>query len=227
MTRPLQEEGGRRHPVADHHLLPEKHIIRAGGTPRTIRVPLSHVQRWHRRTTANGVGRHKNTRKLVRAVKQTEARRKLSDFIEDQEAAILAYLRRERPRRNRLTNISVWGSVLAAILTAGPAFGGTKFTSAAQGVFSLHESSIVWQILCLSAVILSGVAALTTNLANSHAVAAKVTAAETCKAQLGALQVALDLGYLEPEAAVKLLQQYVAQVPFIDTTAPRDRQASQ
>jgi hypothetical protein len=151
-------------------------------------------------------------------MKQTEARQRLSDRIEEQEATINAYLRRERPRRNRLTNISVWGSVLAAILTAGPAFGGTRFTSALQGVFSLQESSAVWQMLCLSAVLLSGVAALTTNLAASHSVAAKVSAAETCNAQLGALQVALDFGYLDPEEAVRLFQQYVAQVPFIDNT---------
>lgn len=149
-------------------------------------------------------------------MKRTEARQKLSERIGEQEAAIRAYLRRERPRRNRLLNLSVWGSVLAAILTAGPAFGGTRFTSAVQGVFSLQESSAVWQILCLSAVLLSGTAALATNLASSHSVAARVTAAETCNAQLGALQVALDLGYLDPEDALKLFQQYVTQVSFID-----------
>lgn len=149
-------------------------------------------------------------------MKRTEARQKLSERIGEQEAAIRAYLRRERPRRNRLLNLSVWGSVLAAILTAGPAFGGTRFTSAVQVVFSLQESSAVWQILCLSAVLLSGTAALATNLASSHSVAARVTAAETCNAQLGALQVALDLGYLDPEDALKLFQQYVTQVSFID-----------
>lgn len=158
--------------------------------------------------------------KLKEKMKPTEARQKLSDRIGTQEAAIGAYLRRERPRRNRLVNFTVWGSVLAAILTAGPAFGGTKFTSALQKVFSLQESSTVWQLLCLAAVLLSGAAALAANLASSHSVATKVTSAETCLAQLRALQAALQLGYLNPEDALKLFQQYVAQVSFVDPAAP-------
>ena len=147
---------------------------------------------------------------------QAEARQKLTDLIAAQQTAIRTYLRRERPRRDRLASLAVWGSVLAASLTAGPAIGGTRFTAAVQGVFSLHESSIVWQILCLSAVILSGTAALATNLASSHAVATKVTAAETCDAQLRGLQMAMNLGYLDPEDAAKLFQQYIAQIPFIE-----------
>ncbi|MBB6407080.1 hypothetical protein [Arthrobacter sp. AZCC_0090] len=150
-------------------------------------------------------------------MKQADAaRKKLTDRIEAQETSIGDYLKRARPRRNRLMNLSVWGSVLAAILTAGPAFGGTKFTAAVQGVFFLPESSVVWQILCLSAVLSSGVAALATNLASSHSVQAKVTAAETSNAQLESLKVAIELGCLELEDAVTLFQQYVAQVPFIE-----------
>ncbi|MFF2300794.1 hypothetical protein [Arthrobacter sp. NPDC058127] len=150
-------------------------------------------------------------------MKQAEAaRQKLSDRIEAQETLICAYLKRQRPRRNRLMNLSVWGSVLSVTLTAGPALGGTRFTAAVQRVFSLPESSMVWQILCLLAVLSSGVAALATNLASSHSVAAKVTAAENSSAQLGGLKLALDLGYLALEDALKLFQQYIALAPFVE-----------
>jgi hypothetical protein len=148
-------------------------------------------------------------------MKQTEIRQQLSERIGEQQDAVLAFLQKERPRRNRLINLSVWGSVLAAILTVGPAVGGTRFTTALQGIFSLRESSLVWQVLCLIAVILSAGAALATNLASSHSVAAKVTAAEVCNAQLDALRLALDLGQIDPGEAGKLLQQHVAQVSFI------------
>lgn len=155
--------------------------------------------------------------------KEPDIRQQLSRHISEQQDVVLAFLNREQPRRNRLTNLSVWGSVLTAILTAGPAVGGTRFTTAVQGVFSLEESSVVWQALCLVAVVLSGTAALATNLASSHSVAEKVTAAETYNAQLNSLQLALDLGHIDPGEAAKQFQQHVAQVPFLGRVAAGNR----
>jgi MFS family permease len=92
-----------------------------------------------------------------------DTRQRLSDRINQKQQAIRSYLGRERPRRNRLSNISIVGSALAAMLTAGPAVGGTGFTEAVQGIFSLGDDSIVWRFLCLAAVVLSVAAALATN----------------------------------------------------------------
>jgi hypothetical protein len=80
----------------------------------------------------------------------------------------------------------------------------------------LEQSSIVWQALCLAAMLMSVVAAVATNLANSHSVAAKVSAAEACNAQLEGLQTALNFGRLPLEDAVQLYQQYTTQVAFVD-----------
>ncbi|KRE52444.1 hypothetical protein ASG92_25290 [Arthrobacter sp. Soil736] len=150
-----------------------------------------------------------------------ETRQRLSDRIEQRQQAIRSYLGRERPRRNRLSNISIVGSALAAMLTAGPAAGGTGFTEAVQGIFSLNDDSVVWRFLCLAAVILSVAAALATNFANSHALADKVTAAETANAQLDGLQDTLNFGHIPIDDALKLYQQYVAQVPFVDEVPAR------
>ncbi|WP_245933599.1 hypothetical protein [Arthrobacter livingstonensis] len=145
-----------------------------------------------------------------------QERQQLSARIEQRRSAVMAFLRKARPRRNRLTNISIVGSALAAVLTVGPAVGGTRFTGALQGIFSLGDDSIVWRVLCLAAVLLSLAAALSTSLANSHAVAAQVSAAEACNAELDGLEAALAFGQLPTDKAVELYRQYVAKVSFID-----------
>lgn len=150
---------------------------------------------------------------------QPDKRQKLTENIEQRQLALQAFLRKARPRRNRLASTSVVGSALSAALTAGPAFGGTKFTTAAQGALSLEQSSTVWQVLCLGAVLASLAAAMATNLANSHSVAERVSAAETCNAQLEALQTALTFGNLSVEDALQLYQQYTAPVAFVDGLA--------
>lgn len=161
-------------------------------------------------------GPHHRHRVGEKAVKDQEARQRLSENIEERQSAIKLFLRQERPRRNRLATTSVVGSALAAGFTAGPAFGGTKFATGIQGALTLEQSSIVWQALCLAAMLMSVVAAVATNLANSHSVAAKVSAAEACNAQLEGLQTALNFGRLPLEDAVQLYQQYTTQVAFVD-----------
>lgn len=150
-----------------------------------------------------------------------DTRQLLAHRIEQKQQAVRSYLGRERPRRNRLSNISVLGSALAATLTAGPAFGGTGFTNALQGVFSLSSDSIVWRVLCLAAVLLSISSALATNFANSHSIADKVSAAETANVQLDGLRDALSFGQISTEDALKLYQQYIARVAFVDAVPSR------
>ncbi|MCY0903883.1 hypothetical protein [Arthrobacter sp. H14-L1] len=51
-------------------------------------------------------------------------RQELSQRIQSRRANIRTLLQRARPRRNRLANLSIMGSAVAAVLTAGPAIGG-------------------------------------------------------------------------------------------------------
>lgn len=150
-----------------------------------------------------------------------DTRQLLSTRIEQKQHAVRSYLARQRPRRTRLANLSVVGSTLAATLTAGPGVGGQGFTETVQGVLALADPSLVWRFLCLAAVILSVTAALATNLATSQALADKVSAAETCSAQLEGLHVALTFGRIDVDEAVQLYQQYVTPVAFVDDTPSR------
>jgi hypothetical protein len=150
-----------------------------------------------------------------------ETRQSLSDRIDQKQQDIRSYLGRQLPRRHKLTEFSVVGSVLAAMFTAGPAFGGTEFTGAVQDTLSLGDASIVWRALCLGAVILSVGAGLATNFANSQALAEKVSAAETAIAQLEGLQLSLNFGHLALDEAAMLLKQYVSHVTFMDQVPAR------
>jgi hypothetical protein len=113
-------------------------------------------------------------------------------------------------------NLSVVGSAVAALLTAGPAVGGESFTSSVQGRLGIADDSVVWRVLCLAALIFSLLAAVATNLSNSRDLATKVGAAETCSAELEALQTSLQFGQLPVAEAVKLYQQYVTKIAFVD-----------
>ncbi|MHA7269341.1 hypothetical protein [Arthrobacter sp. HLT1-20] len=145
-----------------------------------------------------------------------QVRQDLTARIHHRRASVLAFLRTARPRRNRFTHISIIGSALAAVFTVGPAVGGSRFTESVQEVFSLRDDSVVWRVLCLAAVLLSLAAAVATNLANSHALSAQVTAAEAASAELDGLESALKFGTLPTDNAVELYRQYVAKVAFID-----------
>ncbi|MDJ0357583.1 hypothetical protein [Paenarthrobacter sp. PH39-S1] len=148
-------------------------------------------------------------------------RQDLLDRIEGKRDGVNAYLHRVRPRRNRLTNISIIGSALAAVLTAGPALGGAPFSSGVQHILSLQDDSTVWRVLCLAALVTSVSATIATNLSKSQDISAEVIAAEACNAELEGLRTSLEFGMLPIREAVKLYQQYVAKVPFVEDTPAR------
>ncbi|NMH96288.1 hypothetical protein HF526_02960 [Pseudonocardia sp. K10HN5] len=147
---------------------------------------------------------------------EAEARQQLLARIGARRAGITAFLARARPRGARLANTSVVASALAAIFTAGPAAGGEKFAEAVQDGLRLGSDSTVWRLLCLAALIVSVVAAVTTNLAKSQDMGARIVAAEAANAELEGLQTTLQFGHLPLDEAVKRYQQYVAKVPFVE-----------
>ncbi|MFF5790741.1 hypothetical protein ACFY5D_01700 [Paeniglutamicibacter sp. NPDC012692] len=147
---------------------------------------------------------------------ESGVRQQLSARIEARRASIARFLLHARPRRNRLANLSILGSAIAAVMTAGPALGGQSFTASVQSTLGIEDSSTVWRVLCLAAMLLSVAAAVATNLSNSRDLNGRVTAAETCNAELEGLETLLEFGQLPVPEAVKLYQQYVAKVPFVD-----------
>jgi hypothetical protein len=147
-----------------------------------------------------------------------EDRRELLRRIGTQRASIDAFLRQVRPRSVRLTNISIVSSAAAAVFTAGPALGGVSFAEAVQRILSLSNNSIVWQALCLVAMLVSLVATISMQLSKSQDATAQLSAAEACDTELEGLQTLLELGQLQVRDATDLYIKYIAKIPFVRKT---------
>lgn len=101
-------------------------------------------------------------------VDDVDGRAELIRRIEARRSSINAFVRRVRPRNARLANISIVSSAAAAAFTAGPALGGLSFAETVQRGLSLSDSSLVWRVLCLFAMLVSLVAAVSVTLNKSQ-----------------------------------------------------------
>lgn len=149
-----------------------------------------------------------------------ELRDQLLARIKSRRASIHAYVRTTTPRTARLAKTSLISSAAVSVLTAGPAMGGDAFTTGVAGLLHLPTDTIVWRVLCLGAVILSIVAAVCTYVSKANDVGTRLLRAETCHAELEALEALVQFGELRVAEAVKLYQQYVSGIPFIQEDEP-------
>jgi cytochrome bd-type quinol oxidase subunit 2 len=152
-------------------------------------------------------------------VEDSDLRRDLLWRIEARRAAVQAFLRANRPRTRRRANMAIVLSSLAAVFTAGPAFGGEGFAGTVQKTLNLASDSYVWRILCLLALLVSVSSATLTNITKSQDDVARLSTAEAANAELEGLSTLLQFGHLSVQDAVKLYQQYSAQIPFVDETS--------
>lgn len=150
-------------------------------------------------------------------------RQELLNRIAARRVSINDFLDLARPRSSRLANVSIVSSALAAMFTAGPALGGEPFARSVQGALSLPAESVVWRTLCLLALGVSMVAAISTNLVKSNNAAGRVTAAEACNGELEGLQTLVQFGQVPVNDAVRLYQQYVSKIPFVKEPAAPSR----
>jgi MFS family permease len=139
--------------------------------------------------------------------------------IEARRESVQAYLRERRPRTRRLATTTVVLSSLAAVFTAGPAFGGESFSGAVQEMFGLKSDSYVWRTLCLLAMLVSVSAAVLTNIGKANDDVARLSSAEAANTELEGLASLLQFGHLTVEDGVKLYQQYSTKIPFVDDLA--------
>jgi hypothetical protein len=146
-------------------------------------------------------------------------RQELLGQIAHRRASIDDWLRANRPRSSRLSTVSIISSALAAVFIAGPALGGERFTGGAADALSLDTGAPVWRFMCLLGLIASVVAAIATNLHKSRDLAARITAAESCDADLEGLQTLLRFGRIRTEEVVDLYKGYVARIPHVDELA--------
>jgi hypothetical protein len=145
-----------------------------------------------------------------------DLRRDLVRRIEGRRASVQAFLRDHRPRTRHRATATIVLSSLAALFTAGPAFGGEGFTQSVQDIFGFRDDSTVWRLLCLLAIIVSVGAAVLTNISKSQDDVARLSSAEAANAELEGLSSLLQFGHLTVDDGVKLYQQYTAKIPFVD-----------
>ena len=145
----------------------------------------------------------------------TDVHQELLQRIRAKRASINAFIRELQPRGDRLTNVSIICSALVTALTAGPALGGQRFTSGAADLFNVADESLIWRLLCLAAVVLSIVAAITANMYKSHDVAARLARAQASNVGLEGLETLVEFRQIPVEEALKQYQQHIAEIPFV------------
>ena len=138
----------------------------------------------------------------------------LLEHIANRRHDLDAYLKRARPRSERMTVVTIVSSAIAAALTAGPALGGKPFTDALTLTMDLDVP--VWRPLCFIAMVASIVAAISANLSRSKNAEARIIGAEACNAELEGLQTLLEFHQVPVRQAVKIYQGSVAKVPFVE-----------
>ncbi len=147
---------------------------------------------------------------------QVDRRQDLLRLVNARRAGVEAYLRRRRPRVRRWATVTLVLTSLSAVFTAGPALGGVPFAEGVQNVLGLDSSSTVWRTLCLLALLVSAGATVLTTLTRTRDPVAELGAVEAADAELEGLATLLEFGTLSVEDGVKLYQQYVTKIPFVD-----------
>ncbi|MEM6842386.1 MAG: hypothetical protein AAF944_20135 [Bacteroidota bacterium] len=133
--------------------------------------------------------------------------------IQDKRRELATYLIKQEPRNARLINSSIVAGALAAALTAGPGAGGEGFISSAKGIISFGIP--VWQVLCLSASVLSVIAVIANGMLKSNNLSAKITKTQACDAKLEGLETLLVLGQVDLKQATQLYTQYLTEISHI------------
>jgi hypothetical protein len=113
-----------------------------------------------------------------------DLRQELLGRIRTHQASITTYVHKMQGRRDLVANISIVSSAIAAALMVGPTTGGPNFTETVQKGLGLADDSYVWKSLCLTALIVNVVAAISAQLGKSKDPTQRIATAEACNAAL-------------------------------------------
>ena len=149
-----------------------------------------------------------------------EIRAQLAARIEARRRELAGFLRAHRPRSRRRANVTLVLTSLAAVFTAGPAVGGESFAGGVQQALGLPGDSYVWRTLCFGALLVSAGAAVLTNIGKSHDDSGQIASAEAASVELDGLLTLLEFGAIATDDAVKLYQQYLGKVSFVEASVP-------
>lgn len=133
--------------------------------------------------------------------------------IKTKRQEIAAYLAKYEPRHSRLINASIIFGALTAALTVGPGVGGKEFINSVKNVMTFGIP--IWQLVCLSAALLSVAAVITNGMLKSQNLTAKITKAQGCASKLEGLETLLELQQMDVKQAAPLYTQYISEVYHI------------
>jgi hypothetical protein len=126
--------------------------------------------------------------------------------IQDKVQQINTFLARRERLGNRLTMISTLSAGLAALLTA---------LAAVFGVVAAGSASTGWRILLGVATVLSGGAAIATNLYKSRDIAAQLSKAQAGDVKLQGIERQLSSNLISPAEAINQFNAVLESIPFI------------
>ena len=133
--------------------------------------------------------------------------------VREKRNAIDSYLDEATRRRHRLVHVTIIAGSVAAALTAAPALGGESFTGWLTDVLNTEDPS--WRILCGIAALCSLSATIASQLHRSNNYDDHITRAQGAKANLEALEVGIESGYLNTRDAVNRYMTCIEDVPFL------------
>lgn len=144
---------------------------------------------------------------------------RLLSELRNQRDLLARFLRRNRPRQQRLSTLAVVASSLAAVLTAAPAIGGPSFTTELTKLLGLQSPS--WRWICAAAALLSTLASSCSQLLQSSRLEEKVSRCQSAMARLDALELGLDLGQFKRDFAAETLVACVEASAALDPALAR------
>ncbi len=140
----------------------------------------------------------------------------LLDRMETKREELLAYMSKVRPRKRRLTNLTLFCGSAATVLTATPGLGGEAVTSwLALNVFG--ATAPAWQILCLGATLCTVTATVATQILKSRDLEVKLIKAQTAAAKLEVIATDLQSGNIENQRASAEYLRCVEDTAFLQT----------
>jgi hypothetical protein len=145
-----------------------------------------------------------------------ESRDQILQRVREKRLQLERFLAAARPRKRRLTNITIVAGSIAAALTAAPALGGQSFTAWLTGALGLTSPS--WRLLCGAAAICSVMATVATQLLKSHNIEEHVTRAQGCRAKLEVLEIGLATGQLDVRQATAEYLKCVEETAFLEAS---------
>lgn len=160
-------------------------------------------------------------RQLVpRPLESKDERQRLLYLVAVQQQSCRSYLARVGPRFALLTYTNIAAGAFAAVVAAGPAFGGATFLDHVHNQLNVADDDLLYQVICAVAFVMSLASVITANMIRARDFSARIAAVEACYAELDSLRIRLLFAAIPANHAAETVAKAVARVPFVAEKTP-------